>query len=80
MTPYGVIVIAYSETLLDFSAYLSPLQAESHICRPLKKADIFHPANTALAMLKPAKLLFHLPAAIRANFIGFSYMVFRPPH
>ena len=63
------VIIPYNRTLLDLAAYSPPFKAEFHVGSPLKKSGALLPADTSLAVLKPNELLFHLSAAVRADFI-----------
>ena len=50
------------------------LQSENHISCTLKISNIFFPACSTLAVPKSDKLLFHLPATIRACFIAVAHI------
>ena len=49
-------------------------QCEYHIRCPLEESYILFPAHAAFAMLQTRKLLFHLPAAVGANFIAGTHI------
>ena len=53
-------------------AHRPPFQSKHHVAGALKKSDVLFPAHAAFTVLQADELLFHFPAADRADFVAGS--------
>lgn len=50
-----------------------PFQSKHHVAGALKKSDVLFPAHAAFTVLQADELLFHFPAADRADLVAGSH-------